>query len=134
MDRLDYYDIMPKGMDAYLSNHGFHFSKPMLEWAVGMMRDRNGKKVELVDRKKIDEVFSNFGISLKQSAGYYDVPYTWAMAKADYYGSSILDEMKLALFVRDTIDDPDGTSTKVFDHFLADCNAKGINIPWEDMI
>ena len=45
MERLDYYDITPKGMEPYLSAHGHHFSKPMLEWAVGMMRDRNGKKV-----------------------------------------------------------------------------------------
>lgn len=131
---MDYYDILPKGMDAYLSNHSHHFSKPMLEWAVGMMRDRNGKKIELVDRKKIDDIFSNLGISLKRDTGYYDVPYAWAMGKADYYGSSIPDEMKLALFVRDTLDDPDGTSTKVFDHFITDCMAKGIDIPWEDLI
>ena len=134
MERTDYYDILPRGMSAYLSNHGHHFSKPMLEWAVGMMRDRSGKKVALVDRKKIDDTFANFGISLKRNEGYYDPMYVWCMAYSDYYGSSILDEMKLALFVRDYIDDPDGNPDRAFDEFVANCIAKGVDIPWEDMI
>lgn len=29
-------------MDDYLSSYGYHFSKAMCEWAVSMMRDRNG--------------------------------------------------------------------------------------------
>ncbi len=55
MDRLDYYDITPKGMDAYMASHGRHFSKPMLEWAVGMMRDRKGGKVQVPEKKQVDE-------------------------------------------------------------------------------
>lgn len=134
MERLDYYEIPPKGMDAYLSSHGHHFSKPMLEWAVGMMKDREGKKAEPVDRKQLDETFKNFGITLKRTEGYYDPVYVWCMAKSDYYGSSILDDFKLALFVRDYIDDPDGNPTRAFDEFYVNCVAKGIDIPWEDMI
>ena len=47
MDRLDYYDILPEGMDAYLSNYGWHFSKKMCEWAVSNMRDRNDKRIQM---------------------------------------------------------------------------------------
>lgn len=134
MERLDYYDIMPKGMDAYLAAHGHHFSKPMLEWAVSMMRDREGKPVALVDKAHIEDTFKTFGVNLKRNEGYYDAQYVWCMAMGDYWGSSIKDEIQLAKYIKDYIDDPDGNSTRAFDEFYINCLAKGIDIPWEDMI
>ena len=134
MERLDYYDILPKGMDAYLAAHGHHFSKPMLEWAVGMMRDRNGKRMAALERKAVDEKLATFGVSLKRNEGYYDPVYVWCMGAADYLGSSVPDEIKLAMFVRDYIDDPDGNPTRAFDEFYVNCLAKGVDIPWEEMI
>lgn len=134
MERLDYYDIMPKGMGAYLSNHGHHFSKPMLEWAVGMMRDRDGGRVQPVDRKTLDDKLSSFGVTIDRSEGYYDPVYVWCMGTADYLGSSVADEIRLAKFVKDYIDDPDGNETRAFDEFYVNCYAKGVDIPWEDMI
>lgn len=131
---MDYYDIMPKGMDAYLSNHGHHFSKPMLEWAVGMMKDREGKKVQVIDKKKLDEMLDAYGVKLKRTEGYYDAVYVYAMAKSDYYGSSLDDEIRLAKYVGDYTNDPDGNPTRAFDEFYINCMAKGIDIPWEDMI
>lgn len=135
MNRLDYYDITPKGMDAYMASHGRHFSKPMLEWAVGMMRDRNGKKVALPEKKQLDGILSTNNVTIERNDGYYDALYVWSMAKADYFGSSISDDMHMARFVKDFIDDPDNPSgTKAFDHFYIDCVANGIDIPWEDVI
>ncbi len=134
MNRIDYYDILPVGMDAYLSHHGHHFSKPMLEWAVSMMEDRRGNKGTVVVKKKFDELMNAYGVSLKRNEGYYDGPYVWAMAKSDYLGSSIIDEQHLAMFVKDYIDDIDGNQTRPFDEFMANCIAKGIDIPWEDLI
>ena len=134
MDRLDYYDILPKGVDAYFASHGHHFSKAMYEWAVGMMKDRNGKKVQPVEKKNLDELLKSYGIDLERKEGYYDPLYVWCMAKADYYGDSITDELHLALYLRDYIDDPDGNKTRAFDEFYVNCVAKGVDIPWEDMI
>lgn len=134
MNRLDYYDIIPKGMDAYLASHGRHFSRPMLEWAVGMMRDRKGNKVQITEKKELDSILSAFSISIKRNEGYYDPMYVWCMGMADYMSSSINDEQHLALFVRDYIDDPDGNETRAFDEFYINCIAKGIDIPWEDLI
>lgn len=134
MDRLDYYEIMPKGMDAYLANHGRHFSKPMLEWAVSMMRDRKGAKMSVPEKKKTDEVLRSFGVELERNKGYYDATYVWCMAKSDYLGSSLQDDAHLALFVKDYIDDKDGNPTRAFDEFYINCIAKGIDIPWEDVI
>lgn len=134
MDRLDYYDIIPAGMDAYMSQHGRHLSKPMLEWAVSMMRDRNGNRVQLPERSRLDEILDNNNIRLKNQSGYYDPLYVWCMGQADYYGSSITDEQHLAKFVKDYIDDPDGSPTRAFDEFYIKTVSMGIDIPWEDMI
>ena len=134
MERLDYYDILPKGLDAYLAAHGHHFSKPMLEWAVSMMKDREGKRMQMIDKKKVDEMLDAYGVKLKRTDGYYDPIYVYIMAKSDYFGSSIADEIRLAKYVGDYIDDPDGNPTRAFDEFYVNCLAKGIDIPWEDLI
>ena len=134
MNRLDYYEILPAGMEAYLAAHGRHFSKPMLEWAVGKMKDRKGNKGVVVDRKQFDEAMKAYGLMLNRDEGYYDGPYIWSMARSDYYGSSIIDDHHLALYVKDYIDDVDGNPTRAFDEFYINCIAKGIDIPWEDLI
>lgn len=134
MNRLDYYDILPAGMDAYLANHGRHFSKPMLEWAVSMMEDRRGNSVSIPDKKDFDERMRIYKQELKRKEGFYDGLYVWCMATSDYLGSSIIDEQHLAMFVKDYIDDIDGNETRAFDEFYINCNAKGIDIPWKDMI
>ena len=132
--RLDYYDIVPAGMDAYLASHGRHFSKPMLEWAVSMMEDRRGNKVPVPDKKRFDELMKAYNQKLSRTEGYYDGPYVWAMATNDYLGSSVIDEQHLAMFVKDYIDDRDGNETRPFDEFYINCVAKGIDIPWGDLI
>ena len=134
MNRLDYYDITPKGMDAYMASHGRHFSKPMLEWAVSMMRDRKGDKIPLADKKKVDDLMKAYGVEIKNNEGYYDPIYVYHMAKADYMGSSISDEAHLIRFVKDYCDDPDGNPTRAFDEFYINCIAKGIDFPWQDLI
>ena len=134
MDRLDYYDITPKGMDAYMASHGRHFSKPMLEWAVGRMRDRSGKKVSLPDKKQLDNILASNNVTIERSEGFYDPLYVWCMARADYFGSSLSDDMHMARYVKDFLDDPDGNPTRAFDEFYVNCVAKGVDIPWEDMI
>lgn len=78
MERLDYFDIMPAGMQAYMSSHGRHFSKAMLDWAVGMMTDRNGNKRKPIDRKKFDSMMESYGITLDRTEGYYDGIYVWS--------------------------------------------------------
>ena len=98
------------------------------------MKDRTGKPVRLVEKKVVDEKLNAYGANLKRKEGYYDSVYVWCMATSDYLGSSILDENRLALFVRDYIDDIDGNPTRAFDEFYINCIAKGVDIPWEDMI
>lgn len=132
-ERFDDYDMIPRDMREYLSYHGRHFSKPMLEWAVGMMEGRDGGKIKPMEREALKEKLRANGVTVKNDMGY-DVPYVWAMGTADYMGSSIPDEAHLAKFVCDYCDDRDGSPTRAFDEFYAKTMALGIPIPWGDVV
>jgi hypothetical protein len=133
MTRLDYYDILPAGMDAYLSNYGWHFSKPMCEWAVSKMRDRNGDPVKMKTKEEVDTILKRNNIEIENDHGY-DKVFVMHMGLTDYFGSSVVDEAHLAKYVKDVLDDEDGYDGVALTRFLADCNAKGIPIVWQDVI
>lgn len=62
--RLDIYDRFPSGMEAYLSQYGWHFSKKMCDWAVSCMKVENkstGKKerIEPISKEQLDELLKN---------------------------------------------------------------------------
>lgn len=105
----------------------------MCEWAVSMMRDRNGRKIDFRSKQQVHEFLRNHGAELKNDNGY-DAVYVMHMVYADFYGSSIITDDGICKFVRDYIDDPDGYDGIAFTRFLADCEAKGISIDWEDVI
>ena len=119
--------------EKYTDQYGCHFSKKLYEWAVSMMRDRSGNKVAPMTKEQASEWLKTHGVTLKNDKGY-DAPYVLAMGKADYFGSSIPDDTHLALYVRDFLDDPDGTLTKAFDHFVVDCRSRGEYIYWSEVI
>lgn len=130
---MDYYDILPAGMDAYLSHYGWHFSKALCEWAVSRMRDRNGNKVQMRTKDQVDAILKNNNVDLENNDGY-DAVFVAHMGISDYVGSSIPDEAHLARYVKDVLDDKDGYEGIALTRFMADCSAKGIPIMWEDMI
>jgi hypothetical protein len=131
--RLDTYDTMPKAMKAYLSNYGWHFNKKLCEWAISMMRDRNKAKLPLVEKDKVESMLKQHGVEITTDK-MYDAMYVLHMAKADFMGSSIADEMHLAKYVGDYINDPDGYDGIALTRFYADCMGKGIGIEWEDVL
>ena len=133
MSRLDIYDILPEGMEVYLSHYGWHFSKKMCEWAVKHMTDRNGKPVVLADKESVDDMLKQHGVKLKNDKGY-DAVFVYHMGKSDYLGSSIPGDAALCQYVKDVLDDVDGYDGIAFSRFMADCNGKGIPVVWEDMI
>lgn len=133
MTRMDYYDILPNGMDAYLSNYGWHFSKAMCEWAVSKMRDRNGERLKMKTKEDVEAILKSYNVEIENDHGY-DKVFVMHMGMSDYLGSSIPDEMRLAKYVKDVLDDRDGYEGIALTRFLADCSAKGIPIIWEDVI
>jgi len=132
-ERFDDYDYIPRGMREYMSYNGRHFSKPLYEWAVKMMEGRDGEKMRPLEKSVFDERMRANGVALNNDKGY-DGVYVWSMATADYMGSSITDEMHLAKFVKDYLDDPDGSPTRAFDEFYAKTMALGMPIPWEEVL
>ena len=132
-ESLSQYDRMPEEMINYFAFNGKHFNKKMYEFAVSKMYKANNSKVETISKEELENKLKKYGVSIKYNV-MYDANYVYSMAKADFYGSSIVDEMHLLLFIKDYIDDPDAVDGFVFNRFYADCCLKGIPIDWSDML
>ena len=133
MDRLDFYAIRPAGLDAYLSYYGYHFSPAMARWAVERMVPRQGGRMTIMDKEAVEKLLTDHEIDFRGAKGH-DLVYIANMVIADRYGSSVKNEEQLALAIKDEMGDPDGYDGMAFSRYLADCNAKGVPIVWEDMI
>lgn len=135
--RLDAREVFPSGIEEYLSQYGWHFSKKMCEWAVSRMYKRNSldKKIPIQSWNKdsVDKLLNKYGVTIENKIGY-DYVFAANMCIADYYGSSIIDEQHVALFIKDYVDDPDGYEELPFTRFYADCIGSGVPINWEDML
>lgn len=132
MERFDIYEAKPAGMETYLRNYGWHFSKKMYEFAVSNMKDKNKKSVQPVDRENLKAQMSNAGF--KDEFAGYDACYVYSMAKSDFYGSTLMSEPQIYSFVNDYLKDVDGYDGIAFTRFYADCIASGKVILWEEML
>lgn len=134
--RLDNKGEYPSGMKEYLEMYGWHFSKKMSEWAASRMYKMTGGKkshIEPYTKESFESAMTRYGHKIDGVKGYDDI-YLANMCKADFYGSSILDENSLIKFVKDIIEDPDGYEGLPFTRFYADCIGSGTPINWEDVI
>ena len=120
-------------MEEYLAEYGFHFNKKLFEFAVEHMEDRKGNRLQPWDKDKVTAFLRANGVELRNDYGH-DSAYALNMARADYWGSSITDDTRLALYVKDYLDDIDGAPTRAFDEFYINCIAKGIPIFWDEML
>ena len=135
--RLDSREKFPSGMEDYLSQYGWHFSKKMCEYATSRMykKDSNGKKTYISPWSKdsVDNLLYKYNIKVENKTAY-DYVYVANMALADFMNSSIMDEQHLALYIKDYVDDPDAYSGMPFTRYYADCIGSGNPINWEDML
>lgn len=110
-------------------NHGM-FSKKLAEWAIRNMVTSNNKPIQSRKFDDVKETLKEFSISLPDEF-CYTAWYLFNMAIADYPKSLPNDEQR-AMFVEETLCDPDGMPENVLDCFATKmCNA-GIPIYWED--
>lgn len=131
--RLDTYDTMPSGMKEYLSYYGWHFNKKLSDFAASKMKRQGGIKIAPYTKEQLEALMKAHNIEVKQAKGY-DCVFVANMAKADYLGSSITDEIHLLKFVKDYIDDPDGYEGLPMTRFFAYVIGSGNVIDWEDML
>jgi hypothetical protein len=129
---LDMYDDMPKYMRKYLQNYGWHFNKALCSYATSLM-SKNGKKLESLTKEYVDKMLENNNIKLTKNVGY-DYVFVANMCKADYYGSSIVDEKHFALYIKDTIEDEDAGDGTTMRRWYATMIANGQMVDWEDFI
>lgn len=116
--------------------HGL-FSRKLAEWAIARMEieDPTTKALRPIVARKLEDVQGVL------EANKVDLPeefrytawYLFNMAGADYSRSLRTDEQR-ALFVEETLCDPDGMPENVLDCFVTKmCNA-GVPIYWERFI
>ena len=133
---LTQFDIKPEGMINYLRYNGPHFNKKLCDFAVSKMYKKVGNvkvKLQAYTKEQVDNILSVNNIRL-QNNQLYDHVYVANMCKADFLNSSVKDEMHLAKYVKDVIDDDDAYDGIVFNRWYADMCKQGIAIDWEEMI
>lgn len=137
MNGLTQYDEYPHEMLVYLRNYGPHFNRKLFEFAVGKMeiKNPNGTKSKLkpFSKEEVDSIIKVHSITINNNQ-LYDAAYVANMCKADFLGSSIVDDRHLALYMKDVIDDIDATDGLVFNRWYADMSFFGIAVDWEAML
>ena len=130
------YDEYPEAMLIYMRNYGQHFNRKLFEFAVSKMTiSVNGSKQKLspMSKEDVEDILKSYKINI-ENGQLYDCAYVANMCKADFMGSSIMDEKHLALYVKDVIDDVDAPDGLVFNRWYADMCYCGIAIDWEEML
>lgn len=131
--RLDNYETLPIGISKYLSLYGWHFNKKLCEFAVSKMTKENDTPLQPISKESLEFLMKKYNVVVKNAQGY-DCVFVANMCKADYYGSSIINEEGMIRFIKDYIDDPDGYEGLPMTRYFADVIGKGVVIDWEDMI
>lgn len=121
-----------KGFKKYMRLYGPHFTKLLCEFAVDMMEDDNGQ-ITPFTKAEIEQKMQQQNVKLQYNK-YEDFVYVANMCKADFLGSSIIDDKHMALYIKDVIDDIDAPDGLVFNRFYADMCYCGIAIDWEEML
>ncbi len=129
---------IPDEMRQYLSYYGLHFNKKLCEFATERMEKKDkttgeSKKVTPVTMYELKEILSKNNIEIDPNC-IYDALYLANMVKADFWNSSIEDEVHMAKYIEDVICDTDGYDGIVFNRYLADCEAKGVVVFWDMML
>ncbi len=121
-ERMDTYDRRPQGLDAYLSNYGWHFSKRMADFAARKF----GNGVLHTPKAFADLAQKNTHIL---NAKGYDAYYLLSKLKRLY--PDLSEGMIATLADGYLANEYDGA---IFTRFFADCQANQEPIIWEDMI
>lgn len=133
---LTQYDIKPESMINYLRYNGPHFNKKLCDFAVSKMYKKVGAvltPITPMSKDEVDRILKDNGVTIK-GGQLYDYVFVANMCKADFYGSSIVDNMHMAKYIKDVLDDDDAYDGIVFNRWYADMCRKGIVIDWEEMI
>ena len=132
-ENLTAYEIMPEDLAIYLSHYGPHFNRKCCEFAISQMYKDDNEEFKPYEKGEVEEFLRAYGVKVKY-AQLEDITYVANMCKADYLKGSVPTEQHLAMYVHETLDDPDGCEGLVFNRWIADMKWLGIAIPWSDLL
>lgn len=123
-------------MVNYLRYNGPHFNKKLCEFAASNMKKKVGSSMVRITPYTKDAVEKLLQIHkvILNGGQLYDDVFVANMCKSNFYGSSIQDELHLAKYIKDVLDDDDAYDGIVFNSWYADMCRKGIIIDWDAMI
>jgi len=85
-------------------------------------------KQELEDKLKAQKITLEYD-------KFYDAVYVANMCKADYLGSAVPNnDYSLCMYVKKTIDDPDGYDGQPFNRWLSDVEGMHVVIDWSEFV
>ncbi len=125
---------MSEGEAIYMDkNHGL-FSRKLAEWAISNMETKEDGSKTIVPLKaksieEVEKILKENKVDLQEEFVYTGW-YLFNMAMADYPKSLKTDEQR-AMFVEETICDPDGAPENVLACFVAKMCVAEIPIYWE---
>lgn len=117
----------------YLRLYGPHFTKELCDFAVSLMKDEKGE-ITPITKKQLEEKLKAQNITLQYDV-MHDAVYVANMCKADYLGIAMPDsDYNLCMYVKRTIDDPDGYDGQPFNRWLSDIEGMHIPIDWSEFV
>lgn len=132
-ENLTSYEVMPESLAIYMSHNGPHFNKKCCDFAVSQMYKDEGEDFKPYQKHEVENILKAYGIKVKY-AQLDDITYVANMCKADYLNGSVPTEQHLAMYVKETLDDPDGCEGLVFNRWINDMRWLGIAIPWDEFV
>lgn len=129
------YGPRPYGMDMYLDNYGYHFSKKGADEAVGKMTnaEANPEKHKHYTEEQVRSIIKQYNVSVKNDKGY-DLYYVFNMFYSDYFPEGMKSEQEIAKNVKLYLDDPDGYDERAFCEYYTKCMRTGTPFLWEKMM
>ena len=125
--------ISTKHYRKYQRLYGPHFTKELCDFAVSLMQDDKGA-IEPITKNQLEEKMKAQNITLEYNK-LYDAVYVANMCKADYIGSAVPNnDYNLCMYVKKTIDDPDGYDGQPFNRWMSDILGMHIPVDWSEFV
>lgn len=117
----------------YLRLYGPHFTKDLCDFAVSMMEDEQGS-ITPITKQELENKLKAQNIKLEYDQ-MYDAVYVANMCKADYLGTAVPNtDYSLCMYVKKTIDDPDGYDGQPFNRWMSDIRGMHIEVDWSRFV
>lgn len=117
----------------YQRLYGPHFTKDLCDFAVSMMEDSKGP-ITPITKQQLEEKLKVQNITLQYNK-MYDAVYVANMCKADYLGDAVPNnDYNLCMYVKKTIDDPDGYDGQPFNRWMSDIEGMHVPVDWSEFV